>query len=146
MKYVLLLLCLWFSAPACATGVDADVLADPAREARARGLMEELRCLVCQNQSIADSDATLAEDLRRIVRERISAGDSDADIKAYLVQRYGNWILLDPPLTLATWLLWFGPLLVLGCGVVVYVRRTRRCIDDVAPLTDSERQSLDTMP
>jgi cytochrome c-type biogenesis protein CcmH len=146
MKYAVLLLCLWFSAPACAIGVDTDVLADPAYEARARSLMEELRCLVCQNQSIADSDAALAEDLRRIVRERISAGDSDADIKAYLVQRYGNWILLDPPIAPATWLLWFGPLLVLGGGVAVYVRCTRRRIDDVAPLTDSERQSLDNLP
>lgn len=146
MKYVLLLLCLWFSAPAYATGVDTDVLADPAGEARARNLMEELRCLVCQNQSIADSDATLAEDLRRIVRERIIVGDSDAQIKAYLVQRYGNWILLDPPLAPATWLLWFGPLLVLGVGVAVYIRRTRSGINDSAPLTDSERQRLDTMP
>jgi cytochrome c-type biogenesis protein CcmH len=146
MKYLWLLLCLWGSTPVQAIGVDAQLLADPQAEARARSLMEDLRCLVCQNQSIADSDATLAEDLRRLVRERIGAGDSDAQVKAYLVQRYGNWILLDPPVTPATWLLWFGPLLMLGGGVAVYVRRTRRHLDDSAPLTGSERQRLDTMP
>ncbi len=145
MKGLLLLLCLCLSAPAHAIGVDTDVLVDPAREARARSLMEELRCLVCQNQSIADSDATLAEDLRHIVRERIVAGSSDTQIKAYLVQRYGNWILLDPPIAPATWLLWFGPVLMIGIGVAVYVRRTHRRIGDVEPLSDEEQHRLDRL-
>jgi cytochrome c-type biogenesis protein CcmH len=84
-------------------------LADPALETRARSLGQELRCLVCQNQSIDDSNADLAHDLRLIVRERLVAGDSDAQVLDYLRQRYGDYVLLRPPVTPGTWLLWFGP-------------------------------------
>jgi cytochrome c-type biogenesis protein CcmH len=146
MKYLLLFLCLICAAPSFAIGVDAAQLADPVAEARARRLMEELRCLVCQNQSIADSDATLAEDLRHIVRERIAAGDSDAQVKAYLAARYGNWVLLDPPFAPATWGLWLGPLILLGAGGIFYARRTRRMSDESAPLSEAESRALEELP
>jgi cytochrome c-type biogenesis protein CcmH len=91
-------------------------LKDPAQEARAKALMEELRCLVCQGQSIADSDAPLAGDMRHEVRSKIAAGESPAAIKAWLVARYGNWVSYDPPFDTATALLWLGPLLFLAIG------------------------------
>jgi cytochrome c-type biogenesis protein CcmH len=100
-------------------------LRDPAQEARARTLSQELRCLVCQNQSIDDSSAPLAHDLRVILRERIAAGDSDKQAVDYLVARYGDFVLLKPPFQPDTWALWLGPLAVLllgGAGVAVYMR------------------------
>lgn len=103
-------------------------LADPRLEARARAISQDLRCVVCQNQTIDDSDATLAHDLRLIVRERLKAGDTDDAVKAYIVQRYGSYVLLDPPLEPATVLLWFGPLVVLIAGTAgswIYLRRRR---------------------
>jgi cytochrome c-type biogenesis protein CcmH len=146
MKYLLLFLTLICASPSFAIGVDADTLVDPVAEARARRLMEELRCLVCQNQSINDSDAALAEDLRHIVRERIKAGDSDAAVKAYLVQRYGNWVLLNPPFAPATWGLWLGPLIMLGVGGIFYARRTGRSSAPLVPLSEAERRALDDLP
>src|SRR4030081_3205977 len=86
-----------------------EVVKDPALEARARALSQELRCMVCQNQSIDDSDAPLARDLRILVRERLSAGDSDNSVRAFLTTRYGDFILLKPPLKRETVLLWLGP-------------------------------------
>ena len=112
------------AGPAAAVNPD-EQLADPALEARAHELSQELRCVVCQNQTIDDSDAPLARDLRIILRERIQAGDTDAQAKAYLVARYGSFVLLNPPMKSDTLLLWFGPLAVLalgGAGVVVYLR------------------------
>ena len=100
-------------------------LADPALEARALKVSKDLRCVVCQNQSIDDSDATLARDLRIILRERISAGDTDDQAVAYLVARYGSFVQLNPPMRLDTLALWFGPLAVLllgGIGAAVYIR------------------------
>ncbi len=91
-------------------------LKDPAQEARAKALMEELRCLVCQGQSIADSDAPLAGDMRHEVRSKIAEGESPAAIKAWLVARYGNWVSYDPPFDMATAFLWLGPLLFLALG------------------------------
>jgi cytochrome c-type biogenesis protein CcmH len=110
--------------PAAAVNPD-EQLADPALEARAHKLSRELRCVVCQNQSIDDSDATLARDLRIILRERISAGDSDEQAVGYLVARYGSFVQLNPPMRLDTMALWFGPLAVLllgGIGAVLYIR------------------------
>ncbi len=115
--------------------------ADAALEARLKNLEEELRCLVCQNQTLADSTAPLAEDLRREVRELALQGKSDAEIKQYLVARYGDFVLYKPPVKPTTWLLWFGPFaFLLGGGLVWYVvlrRRGRRSEganeDDVAP-------------
>lgn len=112
------------ASPAGAVNPD-EQLADPALEARAHKLSKELRCVVCQNQSIDDSDATLARDLRIILRERISAGDSDAQAVDYLVARYGSFVQLKPPMRLDTVALWFGPLAVLlvgAFGAVVYMR------------------------
>ena len=103
-------------------------LADPALEARARALSREVRCLVCQNESIDDSDADLAHDLRVLLRERIAAGDSDGQALRFLVSRYGDFVLLKPPVEPATYALWFGPpgILALGAvGAVFYLRRRR---------------------
>jgi len=101
-------------------------LNDPAKEARAKALMEELRCLVCQGQSIADSDAPLAGDMRHEVRSKIAAGESPDAIKAWLVARYGNWVTYDPPFDGATALLWLGPLLFLAIGGWLAFGRFRR--------------------
>lgn len=103
-----------------------ELLKDPALEGRARELSQELRCVVCQNQSIDDSNADLARDLRLLVRERLVAGDSDAQVLDYVVSRYGDFVLLRPPMRPDTYLLWFGPALVLLCGGVaigLFVRR-----------------------
>ena len=127
-----------------ATGPD-EVLADPAQEARARALSKQLRCLVCQNQSIDDSDAELAQDLRRVVREQIAAGESDAEIIGFLTARYGDFVLLKPPVKPATWGLWFGPFAVLAlaaAGVVLYLGRRRRPGQAPAELSAAERARL----
>lgn len=101
-------------------------LADPVQEAKAKRLMEELRCLVCQGQSIADSDAPLAGDMRNEVRSKIAAGESPEEIRSWLVARYGNWVDYDPPFDGATALLWFGPLLFLALGGWLAFGRFRR--------------------
>ena len=105
-----------------------DRLADPAQEARAREISRELRCLVCQNQSIEDSNAPLARDLRRIVRERVALGESDQTVLNYLVARYGEWVLLKPRFNLQNLLLWIGPLLLLllGGGIIFALYRRQR--------------------
>ncbi|MEO8755443.1 MAG: cytochrome c-type biogenesis protein [Casimicrobiaceae bacterium] len=108
-------------------------LADPAFDARLRNLEEELRCLVCQNQTLADSNAPLAEDLRREVRELAVAGKNDEQIKEYLVARYGDFVLYRPPVKTTTWLLWFGPFALLVAGGVIWgliLRRRGRKDDD----------------
>jgi len=138
---LLLLACL--GAPALAVE-PSERLADPALEARARALSGELRCLVCQNESIDQSAAPLAHDLRVLLRERIAAGDSDAQAVKYITDRYGDFVLLKPPVEPATYVLWFGPILVLllaAAGSLVYLRR-RRTADAVAPLTEAEKQRL----
>jgi cytochrome c-type biogenesis protein CcmH len=126
------------AAPAHAV-TPAEQLSDPKLEARARALSQELRCLVCQNQSIDDSNAPLAHDLRVILRERLAAGDTDAQAKAYLVTRYGDFVLLRPPFQPDTWALWLGPfavLLVGGAGAVIYIRSRGRSFE--APLSAQE--------
>ena len=135
------------AAPAFAIGY-GEALDDPALEARARAIGKELRCLVCQNQSIDDSDADLARDLRRLVRERLSAGENETQIKAYLVSRYGDFILLKPPFKPKTYILWLGPgaiLVLAGGGVVLYLRRHGRRGALAAPLTDAERRRLEAL-
>jgi cytochrome c-type biogenesis protein CcmH len=126
-----------------------EILADPVLEQRARGLAKQLRCLVCQNQSIDDSDAELAGDLRRLVRERLLDGDSDAEIIAFLTARYGDFVLLEPPLKPATWGLWFGPAVVLvlaAGGAAVYLRRRRAAPTTApAPLDPAEQARLDAI-
>lgn len=94
-------------------------LSDPAQESQARALMETLRCLVCQGQSIADSDADMAADMRSLVRERIAAGEKPAQIRTWLMQRYGEYVTYDPPLSAVTWPLWLTPLALLALGIFV---------------------------
>jgi cytochrome c-type biogenesis protein CcmH len=141
----LLLLCA-ASLPAFAVE-PSERLADPVLEARARALSQELRCLVCQNESIDDSAADLAHDLRVLLRQRIAAGDSDAEAVKYLTDRYGDFVLLKPPVEPATYALWFGPpaLLLLGCaGTFVYLRR-RKPSEAPSPLSETERRHLDQL-
>jgi cytochrome c-type biogenesis protein CcmH len=131
--------------PALAVKPD-EMLADPVLEARARAISADLRCLVCQNQSIDDSDADLARDLRLLVRERLTAGDTDEQALDYIVARYGDFVLLDPPFKAKTWALWLGPFAVLaGAAVSVgaYVRRqARRAEPASAPLSPEETRRL----
>jgi cytochrome c-type biogenesis protein CcmH len=119
----------------------APAAADPALEQRVMTLASELRCLVCQNQTIADSNAPLAEDLRNQVREKMRQGSSDSEILAYMVARYGDFVLYRPPFKLTTVLLWFGPLLLLAGGFAVLLRRVlrRRPAQDLE-MTASERK------
>jgi cytochrome c-type biogenesis protein CcmH len=118
-----LLLCL--TLPAHAVRPD-EMLQDPALEARAREIGQELRCLVCRNQSIDDSDADLAHDLRVLVRQRLAAGDTDQQVIGYIVSRYGDFVLLKPPFKFDTYLLWLGPGLVLLAGLWGIGRYMRR--------------------
>jgi cytochrome c-type biogenesis protein CcmH len=121
----------------------SEMLADPALEARARSLSAELRCMVCQNQSIDDSDAPLAADIRVLLRERIEAGDSDRQVMDFLVARYGEFILLKPRLNAHTALLWITPfaVLVIGGGIAVLGWRRRKPAEP-APLDAAEQEAL----
>jgi len=101
-------------------------IADPGKEADARRLMETLRCLVCQGQSIADSDAEMAGDMRALVRQRIIAGETPSEVRQWLVQRYGNYVTYDPPLSLMTAPLWLAPLVLLGLGGLLAARAFNR--------------------
>lgn len=101
-------------------------LADPRKEAEAKALMDELRCLVCQGQAISDSDADMAGEMRALVRQRIEAGESPEQIRAWLIQRYGNWVSYNPPVEPVTWPLWAAPLLLLGAGFWLARGRFRR--------------------
>ena len=140
------LLALFFAAlPARAAITPDEILADPALEARARGITKQLRCLVCQNQSIDDSNAPLARDLRLLVRGRLKAGDSDAAALAYVVARYGDFVLLRPPVKATTWLLWFGPAAILLAGAIFLWLRARRrqaAPAGPAPLDPEEEKKL----
>ena len=138
---------LWLAGAAVAGVTPDEMLKDPALEARARQLDRQLRCLVCQNESIDDSNADLAHDLRLLVRRRIEAGDSNAAVKQYLVDRYGSFVLLKPPVERSTWLLWFGPAAVLLVGAALSVGYLRRRPGETAPnaLTPDERARLDTL-
>ena len=139
---------LFLVAPALAFEVDTP-LPDPAQEERARAIHKQLRCLVCQNQSIDDSSAPLAVDLRHLVRERIGQGDSDAETVAYVVARYGDWVLLNPPFKLTTLALWIGPFLLLLVAVtgvrVWYRRQSRQPAVAAAGLSADERRRLDAL-
>ena len=101
-------------------------LPDPAQEAKARALMDSLRCVVCQGQAIGDSDAEIAGDMRSMVRTRIAAGESPEAIRAWMIERYGEWVSYDPPLSARTWPLWFAPLILIGLGGLVARGRFRR--------------------
>jgi cytochrome c-type biogenesis protein CcmH len=128
-----------------------EMLRDPVLEARARHLSQELRCLVCQNQSIDDSNAELARDLRLLVRERLAAGDSDAAVLAFVEARYGEFVLLRPRLSAHTLLLWAAPLLLLLAAAAYLIHRTRsrplsqRAAPEAAPLSAAEQQRLENL-
>ena len=131
-------------SPALALTPD-ELLKDPALEQRARAISAQLRCLVCQNQSIDDSDAPLAADLRTLVREQLVAGKSDAEIMAFLVARYGDFVLLNPRFGAATLLLWGTPFAVLLiAGTMLFLRRRRTESAREQPLSEAERQVLET--
>jgi cytochrome c-type biogenesis protein CcmH len=129
------------AAPALAVQPD-EVMNDPALEARARALSEELRCLVCQNQSIDDSDAPLARDIRILIRQRIATGESNDAVRAYLVSRYGDFILLKPPFKPETILLWLSPVLVLGAGLAAALFARRRAPRSTPALSAEEEARL----
>ncbi len=134
-------------SPIAAHAVEpAEMLPDPKMEARARHIASELRCLVCQNQSIDDSDAALAKDLRMVLREKLKEGMNDAEVRAYIHSRYGDFVLLRPPFKPETLLLWGAPLIALaGGGFAIYAafRRSRRTAPVPAPaLSEAERKKL----
>lgn len=140
---------LFSAVPSLAVNPD-EVLPDPVLESRARAISSEVRCLVCQNESIDSSNAELAKDLRLIVRERLVAGDSDQQVFDYLVARYGDFVLLRPPVRPETYVLWFGPAVVFVLGVVVvgfyFTRQKRRfAADTPLPLSARERQRLEQL-
>jgi cytochrome c-type biogenesis protein CcmH len=120
---------------------------DPQIEQRMKNLTEQLRCLVCQNETLADSHADLAEDLRKQVREQMKAGKSDKEIIAYLTDRYGDFVLYKPPVKATTYLLWFGPFVLLGGGTAVlyrYLSRRRKMIEE-KPLSADERRQAEQL-
>lgn len=129
-----------------AAAVDDERLPDPVLEERARAIMAGIRCLVCQNQSIEDSNADLARDLRRIVREQVAAGRSQREIEDWLVARYGDWVLLAPPFRAGTAVLWlFAPALALGTGLALVLRIRRRTDGAPAPLSEEEKARLERL-
>ena len=134
---------------ACLAVEPTEMLKDPALEARARTIGQALRCVVCQNQSIDDSSAEVARDMRRAVRDRLTVGDSDDQVFAYMVARYGDYVLLRPPFKTSTLVLWLGgPLLLIVAGSALLIaarRRTRRTVTPPQPLSAEERQRLDAL-
>lgn len=145
-RLVFVLVMLLSASPVFAVNPD-EVLADPALEARARALSAQLRCMVCQNQSIDDSNAELAKDLRILVRERITAGDSDDAVIDYVVSRYGEFVLLNPRFETKTWLLWGAPIVLLLAGAAAMIVSARRRTGKATgtPLSDEERARLDSI-
>jgi len=153
MGRILLALALLLALPGLAAGqvaVDEERLEDPAKEAKARAIMAEIRCLVCKNQSIENSNARLAEDLREIVREQVAAGRSEEEIKAFLVERYGDWVLMRPPVSLETIALWAFPpvILALVAGAAIWRARAKRAGPQSAAgeaLSRQERARLEAL-
>lgn len=137
-----LLLALTLPVPAV---MPDEVLADKALEHRARKLSSGLRCLVCQNESIDDSEAPLARDLRLLVRERLVAGDTDAEIRSFIVTRYGEFVLLQPVFGPHTLFLWFGPLAILLVAGALVLRQTRKRHSPAAALTEREQERIATL-
>jgi len=139
-------------APALSAGAvePSEMLKDPVLEARARDISAGIRCLVCQNESVDSSNADLAHDLRVLIRERLVAGDSDQQVRDFLVARYGDFVLLDPPVKPRTWILWFGPagILLLGAlGIFFYFRRRAPVPGGPAgqPLSAAERRRVEEL-
>ena len=144
-RFRVLAVLLLLATPAYAVSDPAEMLPNPAQEARAEQVGRQLRCLVCQNESIEDSNADLARDLRGKVRGRIAAGDSDAAATAWVVARYGDFVRLRPPVTAVTAILWASPVLAVLAGLGFALLSRRRAPAPPAPLTDAERLRLDTL-
>jgi cytochrome c-type biogenesis protein CcmH len=146
MRRALLSLFILFAVAAPSLAVEPDeILKDPALETRARALSQTLRCMVCQNESIDESNAPLARDLRLLVRERIQKGDSDTAVREFLVARYGEFILLEPRLSPRTWLLWSIPALALLAGAGGIALALRRRAPAATPLSDEEKRRLSAL-
>ncbi len=145
-----LVVCLALAAPAAAVQPD-EMLDDPVLEKRARDISANLRCVVCQNESIDDSNAELARDMRVLVRQRLLAGDSDQQVIQFIVDRYGDFVLLKPPFKAMTYVLWFGPgvlaLIALGIGVGYYRGRAREgsAASPARDLSEDERRRLEAL-
>jgi cytochrome c-type biogenesis protein CcmH len=144
------LLLAWLPAPSARAVEPREKLANPTLETRAEAIGRTLRCLVCQNESIEESAADLAHDLRVLLRQRLVAGDTNAQAIQYIVARYGQFVLLRPPVEPATWVLWYGPLALLlaaGLGTAIWLRSRPRPDAPAAapPLTAAERQQLDDL-
>lgn len=134
---------LLLAAPPTFAVEPGEMLSDPVLEARAQDISEHLRCVVCQNQSIDDSNAPLAHDMRLLVRERLVAGDSDSEVTGYVVARYGNFVLLRPPFQPDTWALWIAPFAILALALVgLFMQIRRRGDPALAPLTGDEQDRL----
>jgi len=147
MRAWLLALMLMLPAPAAWAVQPDEMLADPALEARAHAIGEELRCLVCRNESIEESNAGLAHDLRVLLRQRLAAGDTDRQAIDFVVERYGDYVLLQPPFKPATLLLWLGPALLLASGgtaLMQYYRR-RAALPEPPALSAEDRRALDAL-
>ncbi len=141
-RLILLAVLLLLTGPAFAISDPAEMLPNPAQEARAEAVGRQLRCLVCQNESIEDSGADLARDLRKIVRERVAAGDSDAQVIAWMVARYGDFVRLRPPFNAVTALLWLSPVLAVAIGLSLVLLGRRSRPTPAPPLSDAERARL----
>lgn len=146
---LIILLLLFAAAPAGAVQPD-EVLPDPAMEHRAREISKDLRCLVCQNQSIDDSNAPLARDLRVLVRDRLKAGDSDTQVMEYVTDRYGDYVLLRPPFKATTLVLWIGPFVILGLGALATLiflrgRRQETTVADTPALSEDEQRRIEAL-
>jgi len=141
-RFAAVLCCFLFATPAFAVSDPAELLADPAQEQRAEALGHQLRCLVCQNESVEESNADLARDLRRIIRQRVVAGDSDQQVMDWMVARYGNFVRLRPPFNAMTLVLWGAPLIAVLAGLAAALIARRRRPAAPAPLSDAERQRL----
>src|SRR5713101_7670702 len=147
MKRVSILILVLISLSAPALAKEAKPVEDPQIEQRMQALTQQLRCLVCQNETLADSQADLAEDLRKEIRGQMKAGKSDQEIIAFLTQRYGDFVLYKPPVKATTYLLWFGPFVLLLGGIAVlyrYLGRRKELIQD-QPLTAGERKQAEDL-
>ena len=145
MKRIIVFICISICFAAVIIAKDAQPNEDPQIEQRMKNLTEQLRCLVCQNETLADSRADLAEDLRKQIREQMKAGKSDKEIIAYLTDRYGDFVLYKPPVKATTYLLWFGPFVFLIGGTILlyrFVKRRRELIHE-EPLTADERKQAE---
>ncbi len=149
MTRVVLMLVCWLAVLPAAWSVQPDeILDDPALEERARALSKELRCVVCQNEAIDTSNAGIARDMRVLLRERLTVGDSDEEVRSFFVARYGDYVLMNPPVKTSTYLLWFGPfaVLLLAAALVWRAARRRRTHSTAsAALSPEEQARLDRL-